>query len=345
MVATPGGTVTGAAGVIDTLYLEQAVADHPRVQRILARFPKARRILCRHYGEVFNPKAQNFRLQKRRPALILACKHKNFVLEAPAGYHIGGRRNYYFSHMLNCLYDCRYCFLQGMYRSANYVLFVNFEDFHSEIQGLADGSGGEEPAYFFSGYDCDSLALEPITGFADYFLDVFERLPNAVLELRTKSSQVRALLQRPPLTNVITAFSFTPDPLARALEHKVPTVERRLQAMARLQAQGWPLGLRFDPLIYNDDFRAQYRQLFQQVFEVLEPDRLHSVSLGVFRLPASYFARLQALYPEEPLLAGPLHKYRQMVAYRSDLEAEMIDYCRQALSQYLPAERLFSCQF
>ena len=28
--------------------------------------------------------------------------------------------DWYFSHMLNCLYDCRYCFLQGMSRNHCY---------------------------------------------------------------------------------------------------------------------------------------------------------------------------------------------------------------------------------
>ena len=36
--------------------------------------------------------------------------------------------------MYNCIYDCRYCFLQGMYSSANFVLFVNFEEGKSLIE-------------------------------------------------------------------------------------------------------------------------------------------------------------------------------------------------------------------
>ena len=87
-----------------TIYIEEQIADHPRTRDICARFPQATRVRCERYGEVFNPKAQNFRLQKRKPALILAHKHDRRVLETPAGYGIGGRNNYYFSHMLNCLY-------------------------------------------------------------------------------------------------------------------------------------------------------------------------------------------------------------------------------------------------
>ena len=119
-----------------TIYIEEQMADHPRTREICARFPRATRVQCQRYGEVFNPKAQDFRLQKRKPALILARKHDRRVLETPAGYGIGGTDNYYFSHMLNCLYDCRYCFLQGMYRSAHHVLYVNYEDFGTDINAI-----------------------------------------------------------------------------------------------------------------------------------------------------------------------------------------------------------------
>ncbi|MDD1611585.1 MAG: DNA photolyase, partial [Methylococcaceae bacterium] len=169
--------------MIETIYIEENLRNHPRVLEVTARFPEARRIICGRYGEVFNPKAQNFRLQKQRPALILAEKFKNFTLPAPSGYGIGASKNYYFSHMLNCLYDCRYCFLQGMYHSAHYVLFVNYEDFQQDIRRIA-GLHPDEAVHFFSGYDCDSLALEPVTGFAAHFLPFFAELPNAWLELR-----------------------------------------------------------------------------------------------------------------------------------------------------------------
>ena len=111
--------------MIDTIYIERQVADHERVRELCERFPDALRVNCRTYNEVFNPKAQNFRLQKQKPSLILARKQGNLVLPAPPEYGIGEGRVFYFSHLLNCPYDCRYCFLQGMFRSAHYVLFVN----------------------------------------------------------------------------------------------------------------------------------------------------------------------------------------------------------------------------
>lgn len=328
--------------MIDTLYIESTIAQHPRVTEIRRRFPQARVIDCQRYGEVFNPKAQNFRLQKQKPALILAHKHQKFVLPAPAGYGIGGEHNYYFSHMLNCLYDCRYCFLQGMYQSANYVLFVNYEDFQQQIRELCLARP-EQDLYFFSGYDCDSLAFEPATGFAETFLPVFADLPNAWLELRTKSTQIRGLLQRKPLPRCVVAFSLSPDAIADKVEAKAPSVAKRIEAAAKLQRQGWSIGLRFDPLLYQHDYQALYRALFEQVFAALDAEALHSVSLGVFRLPEHFFKKMHKLYPDERLFASPLQNTSGMISYKSELEQAMLSDCSEMLLDYIPHDRFFPC--
>ncbi len=327
--------------MIDTLYIEAAVADHPRTREICARYPKARRIDCERYSEVFNPAAQNFRLQKQKPALILASKFKNFVLPAPLSYNIGGQHNYYFSHMLNCLYDCRYCFLQGMYRSANYVLFVNYEDFDRAI--IETAQQHKEPAYFFSGYDCDSLALEPVTGFAAHALDTFARHPNAILELRTKSTQIRALLDRPTIDNCVVAFSLSPDSVAQALEHKAPSLSKRLDALGKLQQAGWKIGLRFDPVIYCHNYQTLYADFFRQVFAHIDLERLHSVSLGSFRMPHTFFRNMVRLYPDEKMFAAPLTDTNTMVAYPAEIEQRMLSFCKQELLTHMPKEKLFAC--
>jgi len=328
--------------VIDSIYIEEEIQNHPRVLEVCERFPKSRRILCGRYGEVFNRKAQNFRLQKYRPALILAKKFDHFVLDVPKGYGIGSDRNFYFSHMLNCIYDCRYCFLQGMYRSAHLVFFVNYEDFQAAIEKKTNEAPGIE-THFFSGYDCDSLALEPVTRFTESFLPFFAQLPNTQLELRTKSIQVKSLLNREPIKNCVVAFSFTPAEVAAVLEDKTPSVERRLKTMVQLQERGWKLGLRFDPLIYHEQYKEQYEQLFQDVFRKIQIPSLHSVSLGPFRLPKEGYENVYKLYPDQKLFAGPLEERNGMVSYVRGIEEEMVSFVTKKLLQRIPKNIFFPC--
>lgn len=344
--------------MIDTVYIEQEVRSHTRVKQILDRVKPTEVIDIERYGEVFNPKSQNFRLQKQNPALILASKHKNFVLPAPPDYTIGSETNYYFSHMLNCIYDCRYCFLQGMYSSANYVVFVNYEDFFDSINRSLQELPAE-PAWFFSGYDCDSMALEPVTGFMDACLDFFEskglesrnlgsgKAPH--LEIRTKSTQIRSLLKRKPLDNAVVAYSLSPGGIVEAIEHKTPSLQKRIDALAQLQEAGWPIGLRFDPLIAADNFESIYKRMFEQVFEKLDCAKIHSVSLGTFRLPKSFHRTITKLYPDEPMFAVPLQNHSRgpdsstMIGYTQSLEHNMMEFCKNEILKHIDATQLFAC--
>ena len=329
--------------MIERIYVEKALRHHPRARAIMQKFPAATVTECARYGEIFNRKAQNFRLQKMKPALLLAEKFNNHVLPSPPEYAIGGELNYYFSHALNCIYDCRYCFLQGMYRSANYVIFVNYEDFIQAITHKITAAGNTS-VHFFSGYDCDSLALEPVTDFVRSFLPVFRQYPQALLELRTKSTQLRALLAQEPTPNCVVAYSFTPDAVAAALEHKAPTVAKRIRALEQLQGRGWQIGLRFDPLIYREGVEQEYQALFDQLFARIDTHMLHSVSLGSFRLPKPFYRNLERLYPEEPLFAAPIRETDDnVVTYRDALRNRLFSFCKNALLDYIPADKLFPC--
>jgi spore photoproduct lyase len=322
------------------IYIEEQIKDHPRVLTLCERFTSAPKVFCKHYGEIFNKKAQNFRLQKKKPSLILARKHQNHLLPIPKGYGIGGQHNFYFSHMLNCLYDCRYCFLQGMYASAHYVVFVNYEDFQKAILEKLESLPGEE-VYFFSGYDCDSLAMEPVTRFFDAFYPLFMNHPKAYLELRTKSFGIQPLLQKKPIPNCIIAFSLTPEPISKELEHKTPSIGKRLEAMQKLQKEGWQIGIRLDPLIYCKDYQKYYRDFFDLLFTTIDPKKIHSITLGAFRLPKPVFKNMLRLYPEEKLFGCHLQEDKMQVSYSLEQEKELFDFCLSELTNYVPSSLLF----
>jgi spore photoproduct lyase len=324
------------------VYIEEEVFNMPRVEAILARIPAAvPRISCQRYGEIFNRSAQNFRLQKQQPALILACKQGKLVLPAPSGYGYNNAPSFYFSHMLNCVYDCRYCFLQGMYRSANYVLFVNYEAFAASLEQTMQAL--DQPAVFYSGYDCDSLALEPVSRFTGFFLEFFARHPQASLEIRTKSTQIRALLNHQPLANCIIAMSFTPKEIHSKWEHGVPSIGKRLEALQKLQQLGWSVAIRLEPLIDMPDAERHYQRLLGEIFSRLDAEKIHSVSSGLFRMPRDYFKNTVRLYPDEALFAGNFHQQHGMIAQTEDKEAELLNILERQLFRYLPERLYYRC--
>ena len=328
--------------LIETIYIEKSVRDHPRTKSIISKFKKARCIEIDRYGEIFNKRNQNFRNQKKNPALILAYKNNGLVLPTPEGFGIGASNNYYFSHMYNCIYDCRYCFLQGMYSSANYVVFVNFEDFDVQIKKIIEANVNKKLT-FFSGYDCDSLALESVTGFAKHIIPLFEKYPEVDIEFRTKSTQIKPFSSIEPLENFVIAYSLMPDVMSKSLDNKTPSVQKRIEAMSSLASKGWKIGLRFDPLIHGKNWKILYEELINKVFRSIPKETIHSVSFGALRFPKEMFKDIIKLYPDEILFSGPLSQKKEIVSYDNNIEEEMIEFCEDLTARYVNESQIFKC--
>ena len=328
--------------MIETIYVEEIIKNHPRTKFILNKFKKSRIILINKYGEIFNKRNQNFRIQKANPCIILAYKKDGFVLSAPEGFGIGSSKNFYFSHMYNCIYDCRYCFLQGMYSSANYVIFVNFEDFDIAIKNTIEKNINSKLT-FFSGYDCDSLALENVTGFAKHILSIFRTYPQIEIEFRTKSIQKQPFLSLKPMQNVILAYSLMPELMSSSLDNKAPSISKRINVISELASKGWKIGLRFDPLIHGQNWKELYRELLENIYKNISLDCLHSVSFGTLRFPKRMFKDIFKLYPNEPLFTSPLSLNNKMISYDIEIEQEMTSYCKNISLRYINEDQIFKC--
>jgi spore photoproduct lyase len=217
-----------------------------------------------------------------------------------------------------------------MYRSAHYVLFLNYEEFAREIEEKLT----DEKTTFFSGYDGDSLALESYSGFLDYFLPFFAKYPTAELELRTKSRNIQKLLKHDVIPNVVIAYSLSPDPIAKAFELKAPSLKQKLNELSQLQEKGWQIGLRYDPIIYTENYQEHYASFFKEVLSLVKNP--HSITLGAFRLPLSTFKEMERVKPKEELLAICTQK-DEMMAFAK--EKEMLSFCRE----HLPKEGVYVC--
>ncbi|MBO4652893.1 MAG: radical SAM protein [Lachnospiraceae bacterium] len=327
-----------------TVYVEQAAISYPRTQRILSNLPEHEMILCRDYREIFNRTRQNPVLQKNTQALILAVSDRARVYEgAPVCQDFGNDRFYYSSDVMNCVFDCEYCYLQGMYPSGNIVVFVNLEDTFAELDSILRGEGDsapENPAYVCISYDTDLLALEPKLGYVADWINYAENHPGLTLELRTKSASIHALRELSVSDRVILAITLSPDPVIRAMEHRTPTLSARLKFAAEAIKLGWKVRLCFDPMIAVHDAAAVYNAMFDEVTAALPMDRIHDASVGLFRISREYLKEMRrnrpcavTCYPYE--LSDGVYRYPAAVG--DPLTKLAVD----RLSEVMPRERIF----
>jgi spore photoproduct lyase len=150
---------------------------------------------------------------------------------------------------MGCLYDCDYCYLQGLYPSANTVLFVNLEDAFEQLRPYL----GRDTLVATS-YDTDTLAIESLTHQTREWLEFAAEQEHLHLEIRTKSANIKSLKLIAPNPRVTLAWTLSPQEIIDAYEHATPSFEKRLSAAQEAITLGWKVRLCIDPVIYTDTF-------------------------------------------------------------------------------------------
>ncbi|MDD5936564.1 MAG: radical SAM protein [Clostridiales bacterium] len=320
------------------IYVEEGIQHSKKAKEILQRFPNAAVIPIKHYKDIFNRNHQNFHVQALQRKLILAKNSGQLIFQgAPVCQNFGEKYFYYTSNILNCIYNCEYCYLQGMYPSANLVVFLNLWDNFKELESLLK----EHPVYVCISYDTDLLALENIFHFLSDWISFAKLHPNLTIEVRTKSAQTEIMRQLEPLPNIIYAWTLSPDEIQKRYEHNTPSLANRLTALLTALSCGHQIRICFDPLLNVPNALNMYQSFIKDVFSVVNPDKLYDISLGLFRISKDYLKQLRKAIPNSSISAYPYIQSNGYCHYEDSVIKELLIPIYQQLLTYLPKEKIF----
>lgn len=318
------------------IYIEERALGYPFTDRIIKRFPNAEQIIIHHYKDVFNRPRQDFILQKQSPKLILAVKEEPFLYEGPEVCEDFGNDNFYYSStLLNCLYHCDYCYLQGLYSSANLVAFVNIEDFFGAVERqLTYGD-----LYLCVSYDTDILAFEGILPYTSYWIEFAKKHRNLLIEVRTKSANFNRIKELGPVDQVILAWSLSPDPIARRYEKLAPGLESRLSAVLQAIKLGWKVRLSLEPILKVASWKEVYSRFIDRIFEVVPAEKVHDINIGAFRMNKDYYKKISQMRTDTDVFSYPVESKNGVVSYKD--ECEIRDFVFNKVIQYCSKEKVF----
>ena len=319
------------------IYVEPECCKYALTERILSHFPSSHVIEISHYKDIFDCGYQDCTMQKKSPSLILAVNHGTSIYKgAPYCQDFGNSNFYYASNILNCIYNCDYCYLGGMYPSAHVVVFVNTEDIFREVEKLLS----EHPVYLCISYDTDLMAFEEVTGLVSDWMEFAGNHKDLKLEIRTKSAYTAGFDRWTPSENVIFAWTLSPDEIAEKYEHRAPSLSSRINAASEALKKGFTLRLCFDPMICVHDYKKVYSSMFSDVFAKIPAEKVPDVSIGLFRISSSYMNVMRKRYPNE-ITAYPYSNVSGMCSYDEKRSLEMLDFARSEISKYMNAEKIY----
>lgn len=327
------------------IYVEKEVRSHQRARKILAYFshmPGERNIIeIAHYKDVFCRKRQDIALQKKAPALILAKKREHFLYPgSPVCQNFDERYFYYTSCVMNCLYECEYCYLQGMYPSGNLVVFVNLEDTFFELERVLE----KHEVYLCISYDTDLMALENITGFVKEWSEFAGLHKNLKIECRTKCGRKDLWGSLQQNENMIFAFTISPHEVVESCEHKTASLEERLSCAELALRMGFPVRLCFDPMIYIPGWKEKYADMLALVKERISLERLYDISIGSFRISQDYLKKIRKVQKSSAVVQFPFENEAGVYHYPKGLMKEMEGFLKANLEKEVASEKIFLWQ-
>ena len=81
--------------------------------------------------------------------------------------------------------------------------------------------------------------------------------------------------------------------------------------------------------------------MIKAMFNVIDSQNIHSITLGTFRLPSGFFNKAAANYPDEPLFALDYEVTNGMKGYALMQSRQMINECIDKLLGYVPQDTIY----
>ncbi len=237
----------------------------------------------------------------------------------------------------NCPMACTYCVPQSFLEGPAVVVFTNVEDMMEEV-GRKLRISPDTAFRIGTGDQGDSLALDHITAYTRRLVPFFASLPNAILELKTKSDVIGHLEGLPHAGRTVVSWSVNSERVIRLQERRTASLQQRAAAAARVGEWGYRAGFHFDPLLYYEGWEGDYRGAVAKIFRAVDPSIVAWISLGCLRFTRQQRDSVRERYPRSTLTAGefvPGHhgKARYFREIREEVYAKMRSWIAAAAGE------------
>ncbi|MCA9562438.1 MAG: hypothetical protein KC561_03070 [Myxococcales bacterium] len=238
---------------------------------------------------------------------VLVTSHKGAAVKECTGLeeHYVCCNLHVMNQTTNCPLDCSYCILQAYINQPITTVHANVAEMMDQVEAQCEA----QPGRLFrigTGDLGDALALDPLGGVTAELIPRFSRLPNAVLELKTKSNAVDQLMDLQHNGRVVIAWSMNARHVVDTEEHRCASIDERLEAAKKVIAAGYPVAFHFDPMVVHDGWERGYAEVIQAIAEAIPAEHIAWMSMGALRFPPAMQKKMAERFPNSTLRLGEM---------------------------------------
>ncbi|BCD61819.1 spore photoproduct lyase [Nitratiruptor sp. YY08-26] len=229
----------------------------------------------------------------------------------------------------SCGYDCSYCSIQSFYNEDTITFNTNLKEKLLNIE-----LDPNEIYHIGTGQSSDSLMWGNRGGVLDALFAFAKKNPHAILELKTKSDNVRYLVENEYPPNIITTWSLNPQTIIEKEERLTASLDERLDAAKKVHDKGRLVGFHFHPMIYYKGWQEEYGEIFARLIKEFDPNRVALVSLGTLTFIKPVIKKLRQRAMKSKILQMPLVDAAGKLSYPLSIKRELFRFAYESLKPW-----------
>jgi len=233
--------------------------------------------------------------------LLITQQRGEFIKPCPCTSHYIGCNYFIINLDINCPLDCSYCILQHYLSNPMIVVHVNTKDMWKPLDAFLYRNR-KRILRIGTGELGDSLALDHITERSRDLISYFKNRKNVIFELKTKTVNIKNILDIEPADNIVIAWSLNSNKIARTEEKNAPSVNERIEAARQVKKRGYRVAFHFDPIIHYPGWEEGYGEVINELFRKINPFKIAWISLGSLRFHPDLKTIIKERFPETRII-------------------------------------------
>ncbi len=229
----------------------------------------------------------------------------------------------------SCGFDCSYCSIQSFYNQ-NKITFD--KDFATKLKNLKLDKN--KTYHIGTGQSSDSLMWGNKEGVLDALFDFAKNYPNVILEFKTKSDNIKYLLENDVQKNIIVTWSLNTPTIIENEEHLTASLERRLEAARKVANKGYKVGFHFHPIVEYEDYLDEYNEVFKKVLSMFDASEVVLVSFGTLTFIKPVIKQLRNRDFKTKITQMPFDDAAGKFSYPLEIKKEMFRYAYNAFKPW-----------
>lgn len=238
----------------------------------------------------------------------------------------------------SCGFDCSYCSIQSFYNQ-NKIAFD--KDFKIKLQNLK--LDPNQIYHIGTGQSSDSLMWGNREGILDALFEFARKNPNVILEFKTKSSNIKYLLENDVPKNILCTWSLNTQTIIDNEEHLTASLEERINSARALANIGVKVGFHFHPIVVYENYLNEYKEVYDKLLDTFKSDEVALISMGTLTFIKPVIKKLREREMKTKILQMPFEDINGKKSYDLKTKKEMFQHCYDSFKPWHKDVYFYMC--